>query len=108
MSLPLTAYRLSLTAHRLPSLELVARALAALRALHYGSLQVGSEQLDELVDIAAQIGVAADGDVRCAGLEQVTRVDHAQAQVARRIERHLGQYADAEAHLDISLDYVRI
>src|SRR5262249_60332346 len=75
---------------------------------HDASLQVGGKQLDELVDVTAEIGVATDCDVRGARLEQVTRIDHVQAQVARRIERHLGQNANAEAHLAIGLDYVGV
>src|SRR5205807_2571526 len=78
--------------------QLVARAFLP----HDGRLddvarQVRREQLDELVGVAAQVGAALDAQARGARLEPVARVDGAQRTVARRVERHLGEDADAQA-----------
>ena len=57
------------------SSELVAGAFPALGGFNDAALEVRSEQLDELVDVAAEERIAADGDARRAGLEQVAGVD---------------------------------
>src|SRR5258708_37061321 len=66
------------------------------------------EHFDEIVDIAAQVGIARNSDTGSARLEQMTCVQRTQIAVARRIECHFCEYSNAKPECNIGLDHVRI
>ena len=66
------------------------------------------EHLDEVEDVTAQVIAAAHAEMDRIGLEELARVDGAQALVALRVVGELRDDCDAEPLLDGRLDHVGV
>ena len=77
-------------------------------AVDGGAVECRREARDEVVDVAAQEGAAAQGEAGGGRREQVARVELRQPGIARRVVGHLRDDADAHAELDVGLDHVGV